>query len=219
MKQRTAPILAACAALLLCVLQWAQPASAQSEERRAETLRKEPRVQAARLMNELMSGKALVGGPFTLTSAHGERVSLSEFRGSMVLLYFGYTFCPDVCPTDLLAIAHTLKSLGKQGDQVQPLFVTLDPARDTREVLRAYASAFHPRIIGLTGSEDEIRRVATAYKVFFEKVTPPGSKTYFIDHATYTFLLDRNGKYILFFPPGTPPERMVVTVREQLAEK
>jgi cytochrome oxidase Cu insertion factor (SCO1/SenC/PrrC family) len=146
-------------------------------------------------------------------------VSLSDFRGKVVLLYFGFTFCPDVCPIDLALIAQTLNSLGKSGDQVQPLFVTLDPARDTREVLRGYVAAFHPRIVALTGSEDEIRRVATSYKVFFEKVTAPGVKTYFIDHSAFTFLLDRNGKYVLFFPPGTPTLRMTARVREELAVK
>lgn len=208
------------AALALCAAMVLQmPAQAQSEERRVETPREESRAQAARLMNELMSGKAVVGAPFTLTNQHGKRVSLADFRGKVVLLYFGFTFCPDVCPTDLLAIAHTLKSLGKSGDQVQPVFITLDPARDTRELLRGYVAAFHPRMIALTGSEDEIRRIATAYKVFYEKVTPPDSKTYFIEHAAFTFLLDRNGRYVLFFPPGTPPERMMVMVREELAVK
>jgi protein SCO1/2 len=196
------------AVLAVCAALWVAQAPAQSEVRRAE---------AARFMNELMSGKAAVGAPFTLTNQHGKRVSLSDFRGKVVLLYFGFTFCPDVCPTDLAVIAQTLEALGKSGDQVQPLFVTLDPARDTRELLRGYAAAFHPRIVALTGSEDEVRRVATAYKVFFEKVTPPGSKTYFIDHSAFTFLLDRNGKYVLFFPPGTPPKRMTLRLREELA--
>jgi protein SCO1/2 len=193
--------------LVLCLTMTYAAGNAQSEERRAD---------AARLMNELMSGKAAVGTPFTLTNQHGKRVSLADFRGKIVLLYFGFTFCPDVCPTDLLAIAQTVRSLGKAGDQVQPLFVTLDPARDTREVLRGYVAAFHPRLVALTGSEEEIRRVATAYKVFFEKVTPPNSKTYFIDHMAFTFLLDRNGNYVLFFPPGTPPKRMLMMVNEQL---
>jgi cytochrome oxidase Cu insertion factor (SCO1/SenC/PrrC family) len=198
------------AALTVCAALWAAQAPAQSEVRRAE---------AARFMNELMSGKAAVGAPFTLTNQHGRRVSLSDFRGKVVLLYFGFTFCPDICPTDLAVIAQTLEALGKSGDQVQPLFVTLDPARDTRELLRGYVEAFHPRIVALSGSEDEIRRVATAYKVFFEKVTPPGSKTYFIDHSAFTFLLDRNGKYVLFFPPGTPLKLMTARMREELAVK
>ncbi len=198
------------AAVAFCMALWLPQATAQPEERR---------VDAARLMNELMSGKAAVGAPFTLTNPQGKRISLAAFRGKIVLLYFGYTSCPDVCPTDLLAIAQTIKSLGKQGNQVQPIFVTLDPARDTREVLRGYAAAFHPRLVALTGSEDEIRRVATAYKVFYEKVRIDRADRYMIDHSAFTFLLDRNGKYALFFPPGTPPDRMAVMVREQLAAK
>lgn len=170
-------------------------------------------------MNELMSGKAQVGGPFTLVNQHGKRASLADFRGKVVLLYFGFTFCPDVCPTDLLAIAQTVNSLGKAGDAVQPLFVTLDPARDTREVLRGYAEAFHPRLMALTGTEEEIRRVADSWKVFYEKVTPEKSATYLINHAAFTFLVGRDGKYVLFFPPGTPPERMSEMVKEQLAKK
>lgn len=189
----------------------------------AQTATSSSREEGARLMNELMSGKAKVGMPFTLTGASGahlgKRVSLADFRGKLVLLYFGYTSCPDVCPTDLLAIAQALKLLGKAGEQVQPLFVTLDPARDTPEVLRGYAPAFHPRLIALTGGDDDIRRIATAYKVFYEKVRIERADTYLIDHSAFTFLLDRNGKYVLFFPPATPAERMAAMVREQLAAR
>ena len=177
------------------------------------------RAGAARLMNELMTGKTPVGGPFTLTDPDGRRRSLSDFRGKVVLLYFGYTFCPDVCPTDLLAIGQLIRSLATDGDEVQPMFVTLDPERDTREVLRAYAASFHPRFVSLSGSEDEIRRVATSYKVYFEKVTPPGMNTYLIDHSAYVFLLDREGRFSTLFPPGTPQERMAVMVREQLLKR
>jgi protein SCO1/2 len=177
------------------------------------------RADAARLMSELMTGKTPVGGPFTLTDPDGRLRSLSDFQGKMVLLYFGYTYCPDVCPTDLLAIGQLIRSLGTDGDEVQPLFVTLDPERDTREVLRAYATSFHPRFIALTGTEDQVRRVATSYKVFFEKVTPPGVNTYLIDHSAYVFLLDREGRFITLFPPGTSQERMAVMVREQLLRR
>jgi len=169
-------------------------------------------------MNELMSGKAEVGGPFTLPDQHGKARSLADFRGQLVLLYFGYTFCPDVCPTDLLAIGQLLRLLGPEGDAVQPLFVTLDPARDTRAVIGPYASAFHPRFVALRGSERETRRIATSFKVYYEKVKPPGSRTYFIDHTAFIFLLDREGKYVAFFPPGTTLERMAVMVREALAQ-
>jgi len=177
----------------------------KSEERRAD---------AGRLMTELMSGKAAVGGPFALPDARGNVRSLSEFRGKLVLLYFGYAQCPDVCPTDLARIGAMLRSLGAQAEAVQPLFVTLDPQRDTPEVLREYAAAFHPQFVALRGSEEETRRIATSYKVFYEKLPQPQS--YLIDHTPLTFLLDREGKYIAFFPPGTPADRMAVMVREAL---
>jgi protein SCO1/2 len=176
------------------------------------------RAEAARLMNDLMSGKARVGGPFTLTDQNGNARSLADFRGKLVLLYFGYTFCPDVCPADLLAIGRLVQALGKDGETVQPVFVTLDPKRDTQAILRDYAAAFHPRFVALRGSEQETRRIATAYKVYYEKVTPPGSSTYVIDHTAFIFLLDREGRYVAFFPPGTTVERMAVMMREALAQ-
>jgi protein SCO1/2 len=176
------------------------------------------RADAARLMNELMSGKARIGGPFSLTDQYGRQRSLEDFRGKLVLLYFGYAFCPDVCPTDLAAMAQTVRTLGTEGEKLQLVFITLDPERDTQELLRSYVAAFHPRFVALRGTEDEVRRVATSYKVYFEKVRPPGSGAYLIDHMAFVFLLDRDGKYLAFFPPGTSAERMAVMVREVLAE-
>jgi protein SCO1/2 len=166
-------------------------------------------------MGELMSGKVPVGAPFTLPDASGKPRSLWEFRGKLVLLYFGYTGCPDVCPTDLAFIAEALRSLGAQADAVQPVFVTLDPARDTPEVLREYAAAFDARFVALRGGEDETRRIARAWKVYYEKVPRPGG-AYFIDHMAFTFVLDRRGRYTALFPPGTPADRMVVMLRELL---
>jgi cytochrome oxidase Cu insertion factor (SCO1/SenC/PrrC family) len=99
---------------------------------------------------------------------------------------------------------------------VQPLFVTLDPERDTAAELREYVAAFHPAFIALRGTDEETRRVALSYKIFYEKVPRPGSGACFIDHMAFTFLLDRNGKYVAFFPPGTSGERMAVMVREAL---
>jgi len=196
----------AAAALAAAALFFACAASAQ--ERRAE---------AARLMRELMSGTHPIGAPFTLPDAEGRRVSLADYRGKLVLLYFGYATCPDVCPTDLATIGAALERLGPAAREVQPLFVTLDPERDTPAVLRDYAKAFHPSFVALTGSPDEIRRVATDFKVFFEKVPLPGTQTYAVDHTAYTFLLDRKGEFVILFPPGTPPERIVEMLREQLA--
>jgi cytochrome oxidase Cu insertion factor (SCO1/SenC/PrrC family) len=167
-------------------------------------------------MGELMSGKTAVGGPFTLADPSGAPRSLADFRGKIMLLYFGYAGCPDVCPTDLARIGETLKLLGAEEKSVQALFITLDPERDTPAVLREYAAAFHPRLVALRGGESETRRIATSYKVFYEKVPQPGGG-YFIDHAAFTFLLDREGRYVAFFPPGTHADRMAVMVREALA--
>lgn len=199
--RRAAAVIAAAALLSAC----AQP---PPQERRAD---------AARLMNELMSGKYPVGGPFTLSDPTGRRVALADFKGKLVLLYFGYATCPDVCPTDLATIGMALRELGAAAEAVQPVFITLDPLRDTPAVLREYATVFDPRFVALTGTEDEIRRVATDYKVFFEKVPLPGTNTYAIDHTAYTFLLDREGRFVILFPPGTEAGRMVEMLREQLA--
>ena len=177
----------------------------------------ERRADAARLMGELMSGKHPVGGEFVLSDPAGQRVALADFRGKLVLLYFGYAGCPDVCPTDLAIIGQALRALGAAAGDVQPVFITLDPQRDSPAVLREYAVAFHPRMLALTGSEAEIRRIATDYKVFFEKVPLPGTQGYVIDHTPYTFLLDREGKFAILFPPGTPTERMRLMLSEQLA--
>ncbi len=176
----------------------------------------ERRAGAARLMGELMSGKVPIGRPFVLTDARGGKIALATLRGKLVLLYFGFLSCPDICPTDLQAIGQAIRSLGADGERVQPVFVTLDPARDTLAALRGYVASFHPRFIALTGSEAEIRKVATDFKVFFEKVPVPGAGTYTIDHAAFTFLLDRQGKFATLFPPGTPPERMATMLRDQL---
>lgn len=184
--------------------------------RAAPAAQERSRQDAARLMNELMVGKAPVGGPFTLTDQYGKTRRLEDFRGRFVLLYFGYTFCPDVCPTDLLQIGNLIRSLGKDGDQFQPVFITLDPARDTQDVLRNYATAFHPRFIALRGNETEVRKVATAYKVFFEKVPAQKADSYYIDHTAFVFLLDKAGKYVAFVPPGTTLERMSMLVRDLL---
>lgn len=163
-----------------------------------------------------MSGRHRVGAPFALLDPAGRRVELADFRGKLVLLYFGFAACPDVCPTDLSLIAQALRELGAAESQVQPVFITLDPQRDSPAVLREYAAAFHPRLVALTGTEEEIRRVATDYKVFFQRVQLPGKSQYSIDHTAYTFLLDRSGEFVILFPPGTPAERIAFMLREQL---
>ena len=173
------------------------------------------RAESTRLMSELMSGKGQVGGPFTLLDQTGKKRSLAEFKGKVVLIYFGYMFCPDICPTDLSNLAGLLKRLGKDADQVQTIFITLDPARDTPELIGKYVQHFDKRILGLRGTEQQTKQVATQYKTFYEKVSLKGNQ-YVIDHTAFTYIVNRAGKYLAFFPPGTSPERMEVMVREAL---
>jgi cytochrome oxidase Cu insertion factor (SCO1/SenC/PrrC family) len=163
-------------------------------------------------MDDLMWGRGPVGGPFSLTDHTGQRRTEAGWPGQLKLVYFGYRFCPDVCPTDLQAIAAALDALGPLGDRVQPLFVTVDPARDTPEELARYVPSFHPRLIGLTGTDAEVRAVARAYKVYAEKTEDPRLGGYVIDHSAFIFLLDNDGKYLGFFPPGTPADRIVAVV-------
>ena len=174
------------------------------------------RAESTRLMSELMSGKGQVGGPFTLLDQTGKKRSLAEFKGKVVLIYFGYMSCPDICPTDLINLAGLLKRLGKESEQVQAIFITLDPARDTPELIGKYVQYFDKRILGLRGTEQQTKEVATKYKTFYEKISLK-SNQYVIDHTAFIYIVNRAGKYLAFFPPGTSPERMEVMVREALA--
>ncbi len=164
------------------------------------------------LMDALMWGKEPVGGPFALVDQHGSLRTDAEFHGRVVVLYFGYTRCPDVCPADVLSITLALQKLGPRGAGVQPIFVTLDPERDTRELLGDYLGSFDPRWIGLTGDLAAIRKLALDFKVWFAKAEGGGAGEYAIDHTSFIFLLGRDGKYVGFLPPGTGAERIVEAV-------
>jgi protein SCO1/2 len=171
--------------------------------------------------SESSAGTALVGGPFTLTDQFGQRRSDAEFRGKLMLVYFGYTYCPDVCPTELQAITTALNELGPAADAVVPIFITFDPARDTVEQMRAYAANFDPRLVALTGSEAEIAAVAKAYRVYYAKRPPDASSDagddYLMDHSAVVYLMDRDGGYLAHFTPGTPAKTYVETLREHLS--
>jgi protein SCO1/2 len=177
----------------------------------------EDQPSAAQMMDDLMYGRGPIGGPFTLTDHTGRARSDSEFRGRLMIVYFGYTFCPDVCPTDLQAITQALNALGPLAAEVQPIFITIDPERDTK-VLAEYVSAFHPSLIGLTGSSAEIRKVANAYKAFYTKVSDERTNEYSIDHSGVIYLMGRNGEYLGFMPPQTGPERLTEILRTYLAK-
>lgn len=138
-----------------------------------------------------------VGGPFTLLNGNGQTVTDRDFRGKYMLVYFGYTFCPDVCPTTLNAVADALDRLGAKADLVQPVFITVDPKRDTPAVMKRYAAAFTPRLIGLTGSAAQIAQVAKEYHVYYaEHRTGPGPNDYSVDHSSVLYLMGPNGKFV-----------------------
>jgi protein SCO1/2 len=172
---------------------------------------------AARLMDDLMWNRGPIGGPFALIDHTGKLRTDEDFRGELLLIYFGYSYCPDVCPTDLLQIGLALDGLGAGAEAVQPLFITLDPERDTAVHLAEYVPFFHPRLIGLTGSAEQIRRVALAYKVYYAKY-PPDSSDYVIDHSSFIYLVDKAGKYIGFFPSGTTADRMIEIINLKLSD-
>src|SRR5688572_19567666 len=149
---------------------------------------------------------ATMGGPFTLTAQDGRRVSDRDFSGKYRLIYFGYTFCPDICPTDLQKIGAGLSrfeaSDAARAARVQPIFITVDPARDTPEVLRRYVANFHPRLIGLTGTEQEIAAVAREYRVAYSRAQPPAGQpdAYLVDHLRITVLYGPRGEPIAIVP-------------------
>jgi protein SCO1 len=172
---------------------------------------------AAEMMDDLMYGRGTVGGPFTLTDQDGRKRSDSEFRGKLMIVYFGYTFCPDVCPADLMAITQALDALGPAAEGIQPVFITVDPERDTK-LLKDYVAAFHPSLVGLTGSQEEIRKVANAYKAFYAKVPGENGGGYSVDHTGVIYLMGRNGEYLGFMPPQSSPDRLTEILRKYLAK-
>ncbi len=162
---------------------------------------------AGDLMDAVMWSREAIGGPFSLIDHHGARVTERDYSGRVLAVYFGFLSCPDICPAELLSIAQAIEKLGPAGDAIQPIFITLDPDRDTEQALADYVGAIHPRLVGLTGSRDEIRRAADAYRVYFAKAEGPGGD-YSIDHMGFIYLMGADGQYAGFLPPGTPIERM-----------
>ena len=174
---------------------------------------------AAEIMDILMWGREPVGGPFALIDHNGRPRTDEDFRGKLVLVYFGFTYCPDICPTDLQNIGLALDQLGQEAAKVQPLFITVDPERDTAEHLKEYLQSFHPSFIGLTGDTSAIRAAADAFKVYYARVSNSQGDDYTVDHTAFIYLMGADGGYVGFFPPGTSPERIAEMLRKQLARR
>jgi protein SCO1/2 len=154
---------------------------------------------------------------FTLTDHTGKPRTLADFKGKAVVVFFGYTQCPDVCPTTMAEMATVMQKLGPLADQVQVLFITLDPERDTQELLASYVPAFDKRFLGLRGTLDQTAKTAKEFKVFYAKVpgTDPGSYT--IDHTAGSYVFDRDGRLRLFIRHGQGPDPIVHDLRELLS--
>jgi protein SCO1 len=165
------------------------------------------------------TGEALVGGPFALTDQHGQPVTEQDFAGRYMLIYFGYTYCPDVCPMSLTNMVAAIDQLPpEQAEKVVPILITIDPERDTVEQLASYAPLFDPRLVALTGSEDEVRAAAKAYRVYFHKAGEGAdSKDYLVDHSTFVYLMGPDGKYRTHFGLNASPEEMAEAIRSEIA--
>ena len=164
------------------------------------------------------SGTALIGGAFELTDHTGKQVSDKDYLGKFMLVYFGFTYCPDICPTELQQIAGALDIIGdKRRKQITPLFVTIDPERDTRELMASYVENFHPDLVGLVGTSEQIKKMGKTYRVYFRKVMDKDSPDgYTMDHSSIVFLMDKKGRYVRHFSYGTTPQKMADGIIEAM---
>lgn len=164
----------------------------------------------------------LVTGEFALIDHRGRDVTDEDFKGEWLLVFFGYTHCPDVCPTTLSTIALILDQLGDDAAEVQPLFISVDPARDTPAVLADYVTLFDPRLLGLTGTEEQVADAARAYRAYYAKAPLPGEESvgadgdYAMDHTAHLYLMDPDGVYAKVFSPTDTVEKIVGEIRSRL---
>lgn len=160
-----------------------------------------------------------VGGPFQLTTHLGESVTDADFQGKYRLMFFGYTYCPDICPFELATMTQALDLLEEEGvrlDKLQPLFISIDPERDSVDALKDYMAAFHPKFIGLTGSVEQVDAVTQAYSIYAQKAEVEGASDYLMNHSSLVYLMGPNGEFIRYFPPGRAPEEMAAGLKKAL---
>jgi protein SCO1 len=153
---------------------------------------------------QVVSGQALIGGPFSLVDQTGKRVTDADFKGRYMLVMFGFTNCPDICPAGLQVMTAALDQIGAKAEKVTPVFITVDPERDTQEKMSSYVKSFHPRLVALTGTVDEIKAVTKAYKVYAKKAENAGDPSnYSMDHSSLFYLMDPDGVFAAHFPHTT----------------
>ncbi len=160
-------------------------------------------------------GEALIGGPFALTDQDGKVRRADDFRGRFMLVYFGYSYCPDICPTTLAVMADALEKLGSKAERVVPVFVTVDPERDTSRVLKAYLKAFGPRFLGLTGDAKAVAAAAHAWRVYYQK-RPLVGGGYAMDHSSHIYLMGPDGKFIAIYDETLGPDGLAEALKKQI---
>jgi protein SCO1/2 len=161
------------------------------------------------------SQQVAIGGPFALVDQNGQARTEADLKGRLSLIYFGYTFCPDVCPLALSNMGAAIDALGKKGDAVVPVFVTVDPERDTVARLKEYAQRFHPRLLALTGTPEAVARAAKAYRIYYAKQEGAGAD-YLMDHSSLIYLMDRDGRYLAHFGPNANPQEIAAKIEGYL---
>jgi protein SCO1/2 len=169
-----------------------------------------------RVPERTSSSSAQIGGPFTLVTADGKDVTDQTYRGKWLLMYFGYTFCPDACPTTLNDMSEAFDKLGSDASKVQPLFITVDPKRDTPQAMADYLKSFDPRIVGLTGSQAQTESVAKAYRVYVAPQKTDGDD-YLVDHSSYIYVVNPQGKFVNVIAGNAAGAEMAKKLREMIA--
>jgi cytochrome oxidase Cu insertion factor (SCO1/SenC/PrrC family) len=168
------------------------------------------------LGRNVQTGTAQIGGPFVLVDQNGAPRASSDFRGRFMLIYFGYSYCPDVCPTTLSLMAEALDKLGSRASQVVPVFITIDPERDTPAKLKPYMASFGPRFVGLTGDLASIKKVADAYRVYVKKV-PLSGGGYAMSHSSVMYLMGPGGKFVAYWDDTSiGPDKLAAEIRARI---
>lgn len=162
------------------------------------------------------SNDVAIGGAFELTNHKGEKVTDKTYSGKLLLVFFGFTNCPDVCPTDLMVMSSTIEGLGEKAKEVVPLFITIDPETDDVEQMASYLKNFNENIEGLTGNKEQLKAVRDVYKVYAQKVEMESLAGNMFSHSSFTYLMDREGNYLSHFPHNTDPQKIISSITKYL---
>lgn len=176
---------------------------------------KDQKVQQVMVQSQEVVGKAAVGGPFELIDYDGKKFTERNLRGEFSLLYFGFCHCPDICPDELEKVAEAVDIVDKKlGVKMVPVFISVDPERDTPARIKEYVQEFHPRMLGLTGDLDAVKKTSKAYRVYYSKTGEPGAKDYLVDHSIIHYLIDPDGEFVTFYGKNYSAEQMADSLCE-----